>query len=136
MKVVLNEKNLIKAIAPCIVQLEKGQNFFPCALALTEVDFLLFSDYEPDSVKDNQAMYDVKIRLSIDSMMSVVLETIKKNSGLTPYVRMHLINRVIEDCVTIYFLKEDKSKMKYLLKQIKKTGIRVRKRKVYESKIY
>lgn len=136
MKIVLNEANQIRAISPCIAQLERGGDFFPCAIALTDVDLIIFSDYEPDLITQNETCYDVKIRIPLESIMTIVYEKIKKNEELEPYRRINVINRIVENSSSIYFLKADNKKVLDFLKEVKKHDIKVKKRKVDESKIY
>ena len=130
MQVVFNENEKIVAVAPILYQIDETRNFYPAALAVTEKGLVIFSDYAPSSIDGEDYHYNPVKHISWDDIHTVVLEKLKKNADLSPYGRLNILTKNIDNSEYIYFDLTYKTQIDRFLITVDSLGHRVDKRKV------
>ena len=131
MKVVFKENKPIKTIVPIVGQEEENGIFIPMAIALIESELIIFSDLAPDAETEDSYYYDVKKRIPLSSISSVLDEKIIRNKKIKEYRRLHIVCKDVKNSIFFFYNKyEDKAYAKRLLILLKQAKIRVKKSKV------
>ena len=130
MQVVFNENEKIVAIAPILYQIDETKNFYPAAIAVTAKGLVIFSDYAPDSIEGDEYHYNPIKHISFDEIHSLVLENLKKNADLSPYGRINVLKKNVDESEYIYFDLSYKDRIDRFLIAVETLGQRVTKRKV------
>ena len=130
MQVVFNENEKIIAVAPILYQIDETRNFYPAAIAVTEKGFVIFSDYAPSSIDGDEYHYNPVKHIDFKDIHTVVLEKLRKNADLSPYGRLNILTKNIDNSEYIYFDLSYKDRIDRFLIAVESLGHRVDKRKV------
>ena len=130
MKLVLDEYKNAKAIIAGLFQFNQDEKYTQTVLAVTENEFLFYNDNKPDSKEGDSYRYSVKKRLSLDDYPLVLDEKIVKNKDLANMGRLNFYNQDESKCFEFYYFLNDKREVLEFIKELKNSGIKIKKRKV------
>ena len=130
MKLIIEDYKDAKAAIAGLFQFEENAKFTQTILAVTENSFLFYNDNKPDMVEGDNYKYNVKLRLNIEDYPLVVVEKIAKNYQLSNMGRLNFWCDEPEKCFEFYYFLNDKRDVQELIKELKNSGIKIKKRKV------
>ena len=130
MKLVLDEYKNARAIIAGLFQFSPTEKFTQTVLAVTENQLLFYNDNKPDSKQGDTYHYAVKKHLSLDEYPLVLDETIIKNKELANMGRLNFYNEDVNKCFEFYYFLNDKREVQEFIKELKNSGIKIKKRKV------
>lgn len=122
MNVSLEKQEHIEEFIPCLCQVSPNTLFIKGAIAITNEEFLIYSDVEPTKIDGEVYYYSPFATISFENVVSLVKSEIKRNVDLKKYVRLDIFCKSIGECKILYFDKKSKtkSKLKKLIKLAKK----------------
>lgn len=130
MKLVIEDYKNAKAVIAGLFQFSENAKYTQTILALTEDSFLFYNDNKPDAKEGDNYKYSVKKRLNLNDYPLVVVEKIMKNYDLSNMGRLNFFSDDESKCFEFYYFLNDKKDVQEFIKELKNSGIKIKKRKV------
>ena len=130
MKLIVEDYKNVKAIIAGLFQFNHNEKFSQVVLAITENQIMVYNDNKPDSKEGENYHYSVKKRIGLEEYPLVVDEKIIKNKELANMGRLYFYSSEEEKCFEFYYFLNDKREVQEFIKELKNSGIKIRKRKV------
>lgn len=137
MKMSLDENEKILEMLSGLFQFNESEQFTQAAIAVTDDELVFYDDNAPDEKQTIRYVYHIKKRISLENVLLVLDEKIKKNKFLKNMGRLNfIVEEEDEDGdiepteVLFYYYLNDRRAAETFLDELKKLKIKTKKRKI------
>ena len=131
MKIVLQDRESLKELSPCLVQFFKGQLFTQGIIGVTDRSVYFYDDNQPNSLEGGEAYYKVEHLVRFEDIDNIIFGKTKKNRETRALKYFVLCNALDEEKnTTVYYTKKEKKRIILILKILKREGIKFKRKNI------
>lgn len=119
MNLQLQDQNELIAIVPGVYQEDSNKLFHAVALGLTNDSIVVYNDNIPDATQEGNYVYNVKKRVLLKDTLMVLKEKVNYVKYFNYCYRINVITQDANQCIAVYFRKEDMKYAKAFMKAAK-----------------
>lgn len=121
----LEKQQYLIDLVPCLCQIKPNDKFSQCAIGITEKEILIYSDMEPTRNTGDVFWYKPFCTIVLEDVINIIRSEIKGNDELKQYLRLDILQKNLDECKMVYFLKTDKAKIARFISAAKKAKVKI-----------
>ena len=128
MNINIEERDNVQEFLPGLFKFLEDGLFSQAILGITEKEIHFYNDHAPSNVSGGTLTYNVRMRLKIEEIDTVLNERIINNADMAGLGRLNFISG--EESTVFYYFLDDKKLSKSFIDYLKAYGLPVQNRKV------